>query len=133
MGNIRRLVTVITILVVIAITVNFTGQRYLRSVRQQREAHFIAIHFLVMDHMREHYDGFPKTWSEIIPSSATEGGLMSPFPNGLIYKSDGTTFSLAEPKPRFVSFFRKDRLVADDKTAPHWESSGIRASKFRED
>lgn len=86
-----------------------------------------------MDHMREHYDGFPKTWSEIVPSSATEGGLMSPFPDGLIYKSDGTTFSLAEPKPRFVSFFRKDRLVADDKTAPHWESSGIRASKFRED
>ena len=78
-------------------------------------------------------DAFPKTWAEIFPSSATEAALMSPFPDGLIYKSDGTTFSLAEPKPRFVSFFRKDRLVADEKTAPHWESSGIRASKFRED
>jgi hypothetical protein len=133
MGNIRRLVTVIAILAVIAITVNFVGQRYLRSVRQEREAHFISIHFLVMDHYREYYNGFPKTWSESIPSSATEGGLMSPFPDGLIYKSDGTTFSLEEPKPRFVSFFRKDRLVASDKAAPHWESSGIRASKFRED
>jgi hypothetical protein len=125
----RRLVTIITILVVMMITVNFMG-RYLRSVRQEREAHFIAIHFLVMDYMRESYGGFPKTWSE---SPATEGGLMSPFPDGLSYTSDGTTFSLAEPKPRFVSLFCKDRLVASDKTAPHWESSGIPASKFRQD
>jgi len=86
-----------------------------------------------MDPSRESYDGFPKTWSEIFLSSATEAGLMSPFPDGLSYKSDGTMFSLAEPKPRFVSLFRKDRLVADDKTAPHWESSGTPASKFRED
>jgi len=133
MGNIRRLVTVITILVVLAITVNFTGQRHLRSVRHKREAYFICIHYLVMDHFRESYDGFPKTWPEIFRSSSEEAALMSPFPDGLSYKSDGATFSLAEPKPRFVSFFRKDRLVADEKTAPHWESSGARASKFRED
>lgn len=87
-----------------------------------------------MDPTREfESETFPNTLSEIFPSPANEAALMSPFPDGLIYKSDGTTFSLAEPKPRFVSFFRKDRLVADDKTAPHWESSGIRASKFRED
>jgi hypothetical protein len=129
MGNSRRLATVIATLVVIGL-IGFAGQRHLRSARHQREAHFIAIHFLVMDYMRESYGGFPKTWSEI---PATEGGLMSPFPDGLSYKSDGTTFSLAEPKPRFVSLFRKDRLVSDDKTAPHWESSGTPASKFRED
>lgn len=86
-----------------------------------------------MDHSRESYDGFPKTWPAIFQSSSVEATLMSPFPDGLSYKSDGTTFSLAEPKPRFVSFFRKDRLVADDQTAPHWEASGARANKFSED
>jgi len=107
-------------------------QRHVRNERQQRESHFISIHFLVTDPTRDSRD-FPKTLPEVFLSSSDETGLMSPFPDGLIYKPDGTTFLLAEPKPRFVSLFRKDSLVADDKNAPHWESSGKPANKFPED
>ncbi len=59
-------------------------------------------------------------------------GLMKPFPDGLVYRPQGKSFTLEEPGARWISWLRKDRLVATDRRWPRWESSGEHARKFPE-
>ena len=85
-----------------------------------------------MEAVGEPDDGAPKTIEELMkrhgwgPASV----LLKPFSHGLIYQAAEGGFELAEPKPEFVSLFRRDRLVGSDSDWPHWEASGRKALKF---
>ncbi|MES2996731.1 MAG: hypothetical protein V4733_07970 [Verrucomicrobiota bacterium] len=56
---------------------------------------------------------------------------IEPFPEGLHYQASGKSFILAEPRPRWISLFRKDRLIATDSKLPSWERSRELAPKSK--
>ena len=110
--------------------VSITQQRLVAD-RDERERNIIAIHFLAA---QANYDG--ERAMDIDGLLKHFGGkdsvLMRPFPDGLVYKGDGESFTLEEPRPRRISLFRKDRLIATERKWPRWESSGEYARKFPE-
>ncbi|MEK7951769.1 hypothetical protein WKV53_14725 [Luteolibacter sp. Y139] len=100
--------------------------------REDREAYFVTIHFLAAAAAGEGEDA-PKDLEEVFNGSAGKGGgavLMKHFPDGLVYKADGESFTLEEPRVRYVSLWKKDRLIGTDKRWPRWEGSGEYARKF---
>jgi hypothetical protein len=107
------------------------AQQRLVADREERERNIIAIHFLATE---AKHDG--ETATDIDGLLKHFGGkdsvLMRPFPDGLVYKWDGESFTLEEPRPRRISLFKKDRLIATNRKWPRWESSGEYARKFPE-
>lgn len=107
----------------------FLSDQRLKVQRQEREANFVAIHFLVASAAEE--DGEATRDLESLFKLYGAGSvLMKPFPDGLAYRRDGESFTLEEPRARNVSLLKRDRLVATDRKWPRWESSGEYARKF---
>lgn len=105
----------------------FAGQK------RARESHFIAIHVLATDALRERdaagpldYDGLLEPWG------GRQGGLGKPFPDGLVFRIEKGGFLLEEPGRRRISLFQSDRLMATDRKWPRWETSGELARKWSE-
>jgi hypothetical protein len=108
----------------------FIWNRRLGADRQQRESHFIAIHFLAAEATQEGEDG-PKNYEELVSLwSGPNSPLGKPFPDGLVYKPHGSSFTLEEPQARWISLLRKDRLVGSERKWPRWEPSGDYAKKM---
>jgi hypothetical protein len=108
----------------------FIWNRRLGADRQQRESHFISIHFLAAEATQEGEDG-PKDYEELVRLwSGPNFPLAEPFPNALIYKPHGSSFTLEEPQARWISLLRRDRLVGTERKWPRWESSGEYAKKM---
>jgi hypothetical protein len=104
----------------------------IRIDREDRERHFVAVHFVAMESVMASEDEAPKTIKELMEVYAGGGvdsALLKPFRNGLTYRRTPQGFEIAEPQQVFVSLFRRDRLVASDRDWPHWESSGIKVWK----
>lgn len=98
---------------------------------EEREAYFISAYSITIEAMTEEP---AENFAELATRpgfSAFMPSLMRPFPQGLELKTTGGVWTLAEPAPRKVSLFREDRLVASETDFPHWEASGIRATKGR--
>ena len=105
----------------------------IRIDREDRERHFVAVHFVAMESVIASDHEAPKTIREMMEVYSGEGvdsALLKPFRHGLIYKRKPRGFEIFEPQQEFVSLFRRDRLVASDCDWPHWESSGIKVWKF---
>ena len=111
--------------------VSITQQR-LGADRDARERNIIAIHFLAA---QANYDGERATDIDGLLKhfGGKDSVLMRPFPDGLVYKADSDSFTLEEPRPRRISLFKKDRLIATNHKWPRWESSGEYARKFPEE
>ena len=108
----------------------FVWSQRLASERQERESHFIAIHFLVAEASMEDSED-PKDFDGLLSSSGGRTSpLARPFPNGLLYKRNGNTFTLEEPEARRVSLLRTDRMVGSDRRWPRWKASRVLAKKF---
>lgn len=105
----------------------------LAAERQSRESHFIAIHFRATELAREDDKRVPKSFDQLVGRlvGGADSGLLKPFPEGLIFRSEGSHFTLEEPRASRISFRRADRLVATDSIWPHWERSGDVARKFQ--
>ena len=122
----------VSLLSALILAVAFFGDRYLCVQRQRRESHFIAIHFIAAEALREREPSGPKSLDSLIkPYGGTESGLNGPFPDGLLFSTQATSFVLEEPTARLVSLFHSDRLIATDRQWPHWEASGVYAKKFK--
>jgi hypothetical protein len=110
----------------------FVWSQRLASERQERERHFIAIHFLAAEAAMEDGED-PKDFDGLLRSSGGRTSpLARPFPDGLLYRRNGSSFTLEEPEARRVSLLRTDRLLGSDRSWPRWESSGVPAKKFPE-
>ena len=108
----------------------FIWNKRLGDDRQQRESHFIAIHFLAAEATQEGEDG-PKDYEELVSRWSGPNSLLAkPFPDGLVYKPHGSSFTLEEPQARWISLLRKDRLVGSERKWPRWESSREYAKKL---
>ena len=108
----------------------FSLNRRLEAERQERESHFIAIHFLAAEATQQGDDG-PKDYEELVRlGSGPNSPLAAPFPDGLIYKPHGSSFTLEEPNARWISLLQRDRLVGSERKWPRWESSGEFAKKM---
>ena len=107
----------------------FIWNRRLGADRQQRESHFISIHFLAVEAT---VDGeAPKDFDELLREFGGRNSLLArPFPEGLVYKPHGSSFTLEEPQARWISLLRKDRLVGSERKWPRWVSSGEYAKKM---
>lgn len=109
------------------------SNRNLDSVRREREAYFITIHYLAGSILREKGPSDPKNFDDLIrPYDGMHTNLSELFPEGLVYRREGKSFILEEPYAQRVSLFRSDRLIATDKKWPRWERSGEYANKFPE-
>lgn len=110
----------------------FIWNKRLTANQQEREKHFIAIHFLAAEASRKGTD-VPEDFDGLL---SLYGGptsfLARPFPDGLIYRRHGSSFTLEEPEVRRVSLLRSDRLVGSDQRWPRWERSGELAKKYPE-
>jgi hypothetical protein len=115
----------------ILISALILGER-IRIDREERERHFVSVHFVAMEAAMEQADDAPKTLDELMERYAggPESLLLKPFRHGLAYRPTNGGFELAESQREFVSLLRRDRLVATDHDWPHWESSGKKVWKF---
>ncbi len=108
----------------------FIWNRRLGADRQERESHFIAIYFLAAEATQEGEDG-PNNDEELVSLwSGPNSPLGKPFPDGLVYRRHGSSFTIEEPEARWISLLRKDRLVGSERKWPRWESSGGYARKM---
>jgi hypothetical protein len=108
-------------------------EQRLRADRREREAHFVAIHFLAAEANHESDPDGPRDYASLLaPWGGSDSALGSPFADGLDYRPQNGSFTLEEPKARRISLFRVDRLIASDRRWPRWESSGEYARKFPE-
>ncbi|MBB5353139.1 hypothetical protein HNR46_003392 [Haloferula luteola] len=108
-------------------------QRRLLADRREREAHFVAIHFLAVEARQEADSDGPTDYETLLESwGGPNSELGRPFVEGLDYEPLNGAFSLAEPNPRRVTLLRSDRLIATDQNWPRWEQSGEYARKFPE-
>lgn len=104
----------------------------LAAERDERQGDFIAIHFIAVGAASE-YGEMPKDLDGLLEHHGGKHSvLMRPFPDGLVYKTDGDSFTLEEPRARRVSLFKKDRLIGTNRKWPRWEDSGEYARKFPE-
>jgi hypothetical protein len=128
----RRRYIIITIFLfgVLLLIGAYGYNRYLTKERQQRESHFIAIHFLAEERLIEGSSEEPKNLEDLMRPYGN-AVLMKHFPDGLIYHPNQKSFTLEEPNKRRISLFRSDRLVATDRRWPRWEVSGEYAKKMR--
>ena len=100
------------------------------SERQDRESHFIAVHYLAASAAQENDPHGPTDFDALLaPWGGRGSALGKPFPDGLVYRPRGTSFTLEEPVARLVSLLRKDRLIATERKWPRWESAGDYARK----
>ena len=104
----------------------------IRIDREERERHFISVHFVAIEALSAPDDDAPKTIEELMERYAggPDSALLRPFRHGLTYRPVNGGFELSEPKKEFVTLFRRDRLIASDHAWPHWESSGRKIWKF---
>jgi hypothetical protein len=100
--------------------------------RQERESYFITIHFLAREASIEADSDSPKNITDLVRPYGSESELLKPFPDGLVYRPQGEIFILDEPASRWVSLFRKDRLISTNWKWPRWESTGEFARKIPE-
>jgi hypothetical protein len=131
----RRLILVSVLLVGVLSTFfgAFLWNRYLTAVCQERESHFVAIHFLAGEASREADPDGPKNIDDLLRHyDSPESVLLKPFADGLVYRPQGKTFILEEPTSHWISLFRSDRLISTDRKWPRWESTGEFARKFSE-
>ena len=106
----------------------FLWSRGLNNQKLERESYFISIHYAIASALLENDD---RPLESILRDYCGDTSrILRPFPKGLSYHSDGSTFTLAEPTPRPISLFRKDRLVASDRDRPRWEFSREYATKY---
>ena len=97
--------------------------------RHERESIFIMLHCMIAAAVGD--GDAPKDFDSFLrPFGGRQSGLMKSFPDGLVYMTDGSSFTLEEPRPRMISLFKKDRLIASERKWPRWESSGEYARKF---
>ncbi len=104
----------------------------IRIDREERERHFVTVHFIAMESVGAPDDEAPKTIEELMEMYAggSHSALLKPFSNGLEYRRTDGGFEIAEPRQDTVSLLRRDRLIASDRDWPHWESSGAKVWKF---
>jgi hypothetical protein len=104
----------------------------IRINREERERHFVTVHFIAMDAAGATDDEAPKTIEELMERHAggPDSVLLKPFRHGLIYEAVDGGFKLTEPRRRFVTLFRRDRMITSDHEWPHWETSGCKVWKF---
>ena len=122
------------LILVLLIAVGFIWKRYIEMEVEQRTAHFISLYFIAQSAARTDLDEVrPKNISDLMESrGGLKSPMLAPFPDGLIYEPTEIGFSLREPSPRRVSFFRSDYLVGSDKKWPHWHSTGELIRKFED-
>ena len=100
------------------------------SQREERESHFIAVHYLAASAAQENDPHGPTDFDALLaPWGGSSSELGKPFPDGLVYLPRGTSFTLEEPATRPVSLLRKDRLIATERKWPRWETSEDYARK----
>lgn len=105
----------------------------IRIDREERERHFVTVHFIAMESIGASDDEAPKTIEELMKIYAgneSHSALLKPFSNGLEYRRTDGGFEIAEPRQKAVSLLRRDRLIASDRDWPHWESTGMKVWKF---
>lgn len=102
----------------------------LEKVKAERARHFISIYYLAMEASRGADPVGAKNYETLLePFGGRDSALGKPFSDGLVFRQEGDSFVLEEPKARCVSLFRPDRLVATDRRWPRWEASGEPARK----
>jgi len=107
----------------------YVRSQQISASRHERESTFIMLHFMIAGALAD--GDAPKDFESFLqPFGGRQSGLMKSFPDGLVYKADGSSFTLEEPRPREVALFKKDRLIASERKWPRWESSGEYARKF---
>lgn len=126
----KTLLLILLLLLIFA--VGWVFDRRIRADAETRASSFIATHFLAMETLSDSLAESPQDISEL---SERFGGsmnsvILATFPGGLDFHTHPRGFDLAEPKPRRISLFRSDRLVASDTEWPHWEKSGTKAWKY---
>ncbi|MES2657296.1 MAG: hypothetical protein V4689_01700 [Verrucomicrobiota bacterium] len=133
----RNLIWMVSLSVILLAAVAAIFNQHLSIDTRQRESHFISLHYLAMEASREMEIAFeddpPSTLDELMETYAGVGKnswLMKPFPDGLIYHVEGYSFTLEEPEARWVSLFRRDRIVGSGSQWPKWEVSGKWVRKF---
>lgn len=126
-GGKRTIATAGVLILALAGTFLVVDQQY-RSSRQQRESHFISIHYLATQAMAAEDTGSRMDLEDLIePYGAAP--LLEAFPDGLLYECHPYGFRLEEPEGRRISCFHTDRLVSTETDWPRWESSGELAKK----
>lgn len=115
----------------------FLWSRFVRMERGAREGHFITIHFLAHEASLEASWGDladdpkpPEDIDGLLLASGGQAGRLQHFPYGIVYRPQGSSFTLEERRPAWVSLWGKDRLVATERKWPRWEATGEYARKF---
>jgi len=107
----------------------YIRSQQISASRHERESTFIMLRFMIAAALED--GDAPKDFDSFLqPFGGRQSGLLKSFPDGLVYKTDGSSFTLEEPRPREVELFKKDRLIASERKWPRWESSGEYARKF---
>ena len=130
----KRSILMLAFLVLLAVGALFVSDQRLKAQRSEREAHFVTIHFIAAEAAAEAEDdeGAKDLEGLLRLSGGKDSVLLRPFPQGLVYKPNGGSFTLEEPRARNISLLKKDRLIGTDRKWPRWESSGEYARKFPE-
>lgn len=124
----------LTLVILSALAGAFLRHQYLDSVKREREAYFISIHWLAANAVLEGDPEGPENFDDLIrPYEGMHASIAELYPEGLVYLPQATSFTLEEPSARPVSLFHSDRLIATDKKWPRWEDSGEYANKFPEE
>ncbi|WP_264501768.1 hypothetical protein [Luteolibacter flavescens] len=119
----------LSLAVLLAVMALFVSNRHLEAHKHERERHFVTIHFIAAGAVGN--GETPKDLEGLLKSVGGETSpLMKPFPGGLVFRSDGDSFTLEEPWARNVTLLEKDRLIGSDRKWPRWQSSGEYGRKF---
>jgi hypothetical protein len=128
----KRSILMLAFVVLLAVAGFFAFKPRFAAQTRDRETNFVTIHFLAAKAAEEDGEG-AKDVGELLRSFGDNGSvLLRPFPQGLVYKPNGDSFTLEEPQARSISLLKKDRLIGSDRKWPRWESSGEYARKFPE-
>lgn len=128
-----KLILAISILLLVGVAAGWMENKRLIAQKQQRERHMVVVYYLALMSDSKH----PRTYATNLDGTVQEFGaavsaLLKPFPDSPVYHGSGKTFTLEEPRPRRVSLFHSDRLIATESKWPRWEYSGEYARKFPE-
>ena len=126
----KRLMVVMGLLVSVGAGALFISDQRLKALKREREAHFLTL-LSMAEYGAEENGAEENVLENVLKSSGgNDYRFLKPFPDGIVYKTNGKSFTLEEPGTRFVSLLKKDRLIATDRKWPRWESSGEYARKF---
>jgi hypothetical protein len=128
----KRSILMLAFLVLLGGGALFVSNQRLKAQRWEREANFIALHFLAAVAAGEDGEGAKDLGELLRLYGGKDSVLLRPFPHGLVYKPNGDSFTLEEPQAQSISLLKKDRLIGSDRKWPRWESSGEYARKFPE-